>query len=210
MPRRRPTVTSVGGLPGWPFADAAAWAAMEKAYGRALEPDVRHAIHEATDTLVRVGRDTASVVAVVKRHLQIKHAVQQLERALSHPPNDVAAAVRVEVNFDPTELDPVRRLATRATQAAARLDNPAVHGLPPGTTWAWWVCEIARILKSHGLPVAVRMDFSLRGKSSPFVKLIAELQRHLPPEHRRAVQSLDALSQAIKRALRDMNQKTSD
>src|SRR5262249_52757858 len=63
-----------------------------------------------------------------------------------------------------------------------------------GMAWNQWVKALTELVRHQTLPSAA-FD-----TPSPFVRLVSELQRLLPPQYRRSTQSDVALAKAIKRA----------
>lgn len=66
-----------------------------------------------------------------------------------------------------------------------------------GDAWNNWILDLTHITRDAGLPWKVSKD-DLR--ISPFVALVQELQKRLPPECRRHIHSEAALATAIVRA----------
>jgi hypothetical protein len=81
------------------------------------------------------------------------------------------------------------------------VDRVKPSDLPAGRFWGLWIIMIAKILKSHGLPITARKDSGKKTKdSSPFISMICALHEELPPECRPQNNSLDAVAQAYHRA----------
>ena len=80
------------------------------------------------------------------------------------------------------------------------------ESFPEHEWWNIWVLMLITIMRDHGLPYQARKDSDKRKQESPspFVSFISELQKHMPVECRKYTHSLDALSQAIYRARRDL------
>src|SRR6516164_5555530 len=102
--------------------------------------------------------------------------------------------------------DPLRnissgvRLLIFASQDALReLDDVKDQGFSKGEAWERWIVQLTSIAEKHGLPWRVRKDSDKQSpkqsRSSPFVKLVWELQQSVPKAHRRY--SRGALAGAI-------------
>jgi hypothetical protein len=70
---------------------------------------------------------------------------------------------------------------------------------PDGFAWQNWIRDLTRIVEAHQLPATVRKDSdkSKTGKASPFAVFVEQFQTYIPATHRRATQSIEALSGAI-------------
>jgi hypothetical protein len=73
-----------------------------------------------------------------------------------------------------------------------------------GLAWQNWIKQLTKIAEVHQLPTAARKDTdkSTLGKVSPFVAFVHQFQNYIPVGHRRAIQSIEALSVAINTARR--------
>jgi hypothetical protein len=71
------------------------------------------------------------------------------------------------------------------------------HFWPDGSSWQSWIRNLTLIAENHQLLTAARKDADKEGTISPFVAFVHRLQTHIPEAHRRATQSLGALSGAI-------------
>ena len=95
-------------------------------------------------------------------------------------------------------------LIVACNRALADLGNRNNQGRRRGETWGNWVCHVRKIIDAHQLPTEVRKDTdkNKKGKPSPFVALIRELQARIPEANRKSSHSDIALSEAIARARR--------
>jgi hypothetical protein len=98
-------------------------------------------------------------------------------------------------------------LLDACTSARAEMDDPGLPGHREGNCWQGWVRAVTRIAKRHKLPIGAHTDKNSRGPS-PFVVLLRELQRYVPPKARRHTHSDDALAKAIQRARRGKHSRT--
>ena len=69
-----------------------------------------------------------------------------------------------------------------------------------GKAWGWWIQELTRLAKEHGLPAGVSPEVDKDGWPLPFVSLVEELESHLPADARPRERSPAALAMAILRA----------
>jgi hypothetical protein len=76
----------------------------------------------------------------------------------------------------------------------------AQAGLQPANFWNSWVRDMAGICEPHGLPTSVRND---ELGVSAFVRLIDIIQTGLDPQYRQHTTTINALSTAVARALRE-------
>jgi len=87
--------------------------------------------------------------------------------------------------------------------ALDQMEDMTAHRFwPDGLAWQIWIKQLTRIAKEHHLPTAARKDTDKKkpGQVSPFVAFVWKLQAYIPAAHRRATQSIDALSGAISTA----------
>jgi hypothetical protein len=70
-----------------------------------------------------------------------------------------------------------------------------------GWSWQLWVRDLSDIAIRYGLPTGARKDTDKvkNGKVSAFVRFVGALQNYIP-EHRRHIQSLNALAVGISKA----------
>jgi hypothetical protein len=81
-------------------------------------------------------------------------------------------------------------------------------------TWMWqdrkawnrWVVKLSDFAENNAFPTI--SSISRRGKASPFVRFVEQLQVSIPDKYRRSDHSLVALAQAIKRAREHTPQNT--
>jgi hypothetical protein len=203
------------------------WKQIERAYGHALTDNVRQAIIAATLNflLFELFERAAEPVSLAReRVLTVQKAAKAIHDALVTAPATTATvyAHHLIMRHFADETFWSRKLRSRnrdgfvrlgcllqllflgCTSALKELDDPNAPGHREGDCWRGWVRELTRIAKHHNLPASVRTDTDKHWRGpSPFVVLLRELQRHVPPEARRHKKSDDALAKAIQRARRE-------
>ena len=220
MPRRRPKIplaTAAGPRPQASIKTAD-WKRIERAYGRALPLPARRAVLKITDEYLGVAmfettaepiRDTA------KRLKQVERGARLLIDALSKCGDASAAAVYATRLIERHATDPLLPkdgklrsmllltvdLAAASATALGDLNEEATKDhFRPGEHWGSWVRRLTEISQKHGLPAALSKDSDKRTQDVPFVVLVRELQKCVPPQFRRHTHSDGALGQAIYRA----------
>jgi hypothetical protein len=195
------------------------WKKIESAYGYAVPKIAREQVFEATWNFLffAEAEQVARPLSEARRRIErIKKAASAFETAIFDPQNiardsKTYADHLVTRYLDDTRIEaPLRSVGLMASSliiacnlALAHLENPHNQGRRKGETWEHWVCRLARIMQDHQLPTEVRKDTdkNIRGKPSPFVALIRELQPRIPEANRRPHSDI-ALSEAIARARR--------
>jgi hypothetical protein len=76
------------------------------------------------------------------------------------------------------------------------------HFWPDGFAWQMWIKNLTKVAENHQLPTPARKDTDKQRNVSPFVVFVCKLQTYIPATHRRATQSIGALSVAINTARR--------
>jgi hypothetical protein len=124
-------------------------------------------------------------------------------------------------DFNPTPVFPIHvyellshtlaAVEDVASYAEMELGDPEV-GYIRGTMWVRWVYWLTIIMREHELPHAARSDSDKRrGKMSPFVLLVQELQKHLSVETQQTISipkqkgEVETLARAISRARHGMD-----
>ena len=125
-----------------------------------------------------------------------------IERNLSHPDLGDAGLGKLD-RFHELTRDYVSVAAAVAT-ACERGRREALAsvqtGLQPANVWNSWVRDMAGVCERHGFPTSVRND---ELGVSAFVRLIEVVQMGLDAQYRQHTKTIDALSTAVKRALRE-------
>jgi hypothetical protein len=156
-------------------------------------------------------RDTA------KRLKQVQRGALLLMQALAKCDEASAAAVYATRLIERHATDPLlpkhekvrfillltSGIAAASAKAVGNLNEEAAKDhFRPGEPWDSWIRRLTEILQEHGLPWAVPKDSDKRTHDVPFVALVRELQKCVPPQFRRHTHSESALEQAIYRARR--------
>jgi hypothetical protein len=194
------------------------WKRIEKAYGHSIPQEIRDHIVVATEALSLVGtaeRNAPALHTLIEKTEKLKDAAQSLLQEVGHEVKEdagqtsfetltesLATAVK-EFPYDRLQFLMMVHSVVKGCNLVLR-DWKTDGGLREGWIWDAWAQSISELMQHHGLPSAARKDLAERkpnqGEDSPFVRLIAELQKHIPEKLRRHTQSLDALSGAIYRA----------
>jgi hypothetical protein len=184
------------------------WKQIERAYGDVLAANVRQAIVEATINylLFESFERAAEPVSLTRRKvLAVQKAAKNLYDALVTAPATTAMIYAHLIARDRDRNEFVRLLPPLAGACAsvlARLDDPNLPGHRERDCWRDWVRALTRIANQRKLPTGAH-DTDKTWGPSPFVVLVRELQRHVPPEARRHGGSDVALAKAIQRARQD-------
>jgi hypothetical protein len=221
MAKRRPTIpiAHADDLPTIAFTDEQ-WQAIERAYGRQLNADVRQQI---TTVTAQYRKDCAFEPAAPKAMAQerierIRRGAGDLEEAFSASIDDELPKEQQEQQQSAhSYADGLIRqhLDERRSRARDKLhhfrhalkslvvacdcalnDLSAAEGYPGGEAWEWWIQALTQIVQRHDLPYGARI-VGTSGEPSPFVSLVRALQEHVPPKH---MFSDEALAKAIRRA----------
>ena len=188
------------------------WALTEEAYGRSLSPEVRDHIVIATDALRLVSaaeRRAPSLDKMRTKTEKLKNDAKSLLREVGHLDNEKCVCESFEELVDALNTvvkecsneDLQFLLVVKSMLSACNLilrRSESDGGLREGRMWDAWVQSINELMQYYGLPDTVRTNS--RDKDSEFVRMINELQKHIPKELRRHDHSTDALAKAIQRA----------
>jgi hypothetical protein len=194
------------------------WKKLARAFGKSLSPAQQQRIAEATETYVAFrSREMNSkpVRDTVNRIKQLRKSAESFRKAIEA--NDLSAEVfarhQIMLKFSEDYLfarddlfsglsSVVGSFVRACEHAIADLQLKPIEGEPirptDGTAWRIWVIELTGMAQESGLPTGARNDTDKdKGKPSPFVRLLMELQAQLPKElgHERSSES--ALAKAI-------------
>ncbi len=190
------------------------WKVIEKAYGHNLSPENRARILLVTEVLRRIGnmeREGPSIKGMVAETNTLKNAARSLLQKAGFPPEEDATATSFEFMTERTATE-VTKVSNPDLQFLMLVQSmfagcntmlrnwEADGGLREGYMWDVWVQFISKVMDAHGMPITARKDTRHTEVNSDFVRLIEELQKHVPAELRRHEQSVDALAGAIIRA----------
>jgi hypothetical protein len=208
------------------FLKAARRSDVEKVYGRRIPAEVWSGMKSLTRTWVTFAslERRSLPVKVVRKKLNIAvSATKKLREEFGN---------RSSIDKEPLQLDPAwiyrkyfqnsDRLFPRneiywlltyaidaflavATLVQTKMDEPDQQAEKEGLAWNAWSFQLGQLFQEHGLPISIRKDTQKRKPNippSPFVLLVAELQKHLPPDFRRFVHSTQALEEGLYRARR--------
>jgi hypothetical protein len=203
---------------------AGEWRRIEKAYGHALPSTLRQGIIEATKILkytaiFTADRRIADVEERIKRIQKGAKALYGAFRGGQPSPSHWFGDLCIEAQFEPqfstnpankhvsnvsTLIKQIESLDVACTTALDYLDRTANVTPSERSIWDLWVTTLTSTLRENGLPTSVRKDSDKQKGHlpSPFVALIRELQKSLPPKYRPPFHSDEALGQAISRARR--------
>jgi hypothetical protein len=177
------------------------WGEIEKVYGPALSEDVRKSIVSAVQALINDGtleQNALFATTASDRIREIRLSARQLKfslnkRALS---DHEERAISLQLGKEIKRLGPPRSdlretaiIAGRLVHACDRLLAKIAggEGLEEGEAWKRFIRVMTAILKKADLPTGASQSRDKRSddKPSPFVVLIAEIQKRLPPKIRR-------------------------
>jgi hypothetical protein len=224
MPKPRPTISiaHADDVPPIAFTDEV-WQAIEHAYGRQLNADVRQQITTVATEYLKdcVFERTAAPKAMARKRLKrIRRAAGDLEKvmldraAFSVSSDELSEEQQQSAHSYANYL--IRRYLGEARLARDKLhhflgvlhtlvvacdcalnDLCAAQGV--GDAWSWWIQGLTRIAQEHSLLTGVSTEPDKSGRPSPFVRLVQELDRCLPANARQR-RSPAALAMAISRA----------
>jgi hypothetical protein len=202
------------------------WQAIERAYGRKLNPDVRQQITTVTKHYLKdcvFDRSAAPKKMALKRIRRVRRAAGDLEKVMLDSKPFSASSdelSREQQQSAHSYADGLirRHLDERRSRARDKLhhfrhalkslvvacdgalnDLSAARGYRDGEAWGWWIQELTRIAGEYGLPTGVSTELDRNDRPSPFVRLVQELDRYLPADPRQR-RSPAALAMAISRA----------
>jgi hypothetical protein len=220
MPKPRPTISiaHADDVPPIAFTDEV-WQAIEHAYGRQLNADVRQQITTVATEYLKdcVFERTAAPKAMARKRLKrIRRAAGDLEKVMHDGEAFCASSdelsreqqqsahsyanhlIRRYLDEPLLARDKLRHfLHTLVVACDCALDDlSAAEGYRDGQAWDWWIQGLTEIAQRHELPYGPRI-VEASGKPSPFVALVRALQEHVPPRH---MFSDEGLAKAIQRA----------
>jgi hypothetical protein len=227
MPKPRSTlpIAHADYVPTIAFTDEE-WQAIEHAYARQLNADVRQQITTVTTQYLKdcAFERTVAPKAMAREPIErIRRAARDLEKVmLDSKPFQSAhyyANHLIRRHFTDPRLAAGRR--GRRDRRADKLyhfqgvltslvvacdcalnDLNAAEGYPEGQAWDCWIQALTQIVQRHDLPYGARI-VETSGEPSPFValvralQLLRALQEHVPARH---MSSDEALAKAIRRA----------
>ena len=231
MSKPRPTlpIAHTDDLPTSAFTDEE-WQAIERAYARQLNADVRQQITTVTTQYLKdcVFERTAAPKAMVRERLQrIRREVGDLEKVmrdgkpLSASTDELSREQQeqqqqsvhsytdhlIRRHFNDPRLvagwrgDHFRGVLTSLVVACdCALNDLSAAEDRDGQAWGWWIQELTQIAQEHNLPAGVSTELDRNGRPLPFVRLVQELERYLPANARSRRRSPAALAMAISRA----------
>jgi hypothetical protein len=215
MARKRRTIPLVIGPPFRLEPDHFNWKTVESAYGQRLSREQQKQIFEATQTyIIFRSRETNSepLRLSVDRVKRLKNSAESFRKIIVEDDSGSMAHVfarhEIKLQFSDDYLvaqDPLAGLArvvesfVHACKVATT--NMTKHSFSTdGIAWCSWVIELTRIAQQARLPTGARTDSDKNtGESSPFVRLVEELQSQLPKQFQDKRQSSTALAKAINR-----------
>ena len=227
MPKRRPTISiaHADDVPPIAFTDDV-WQAIEHAYGRPLNADVRQQISTVTTRYLKdcaFERSDAPKALVQKLLERRRRAAGNLKKVMrdskplsastdepSREQQEQQQSVRsytdhlIRRHFNDPRLvagwrgDHFQGVLRSLVFACdcALNDLGAAERSGDGQAWDWWIQALTQIVQRHDLPYGARI-VETSGKPSSFVALVRALQQHVPDKH---MFSDEALAKAIQRA----------
>jgi hypothetical protein len=230
MPKRRSTIpiAHADDLSTIAFTDEQ-WQAIEHAYGRQLNDDVRQQITTVTTQYLKdcVFERTAAPKAMARRGIErIRRGAGDLEKVMrdskplsastdepSREQQEQQQSVHsytdhlIRRHFNDPRLvagwrgDHFRGVLTSLVVACdCALNNLSAAEYRDGQAWGWWIQELTQIAQEHNLPAGVNTELDRNDRPLPFVRLVQELERYLPANARSRRRSPAALAMAISRA----------
>jgi hypothetical protein len=232
MPQVTPTIPIAslsGGDPELSISNKD-WKRIELAYGHDVPATAREQIYNATLMFLFFveGEQAARPVSEARKRIErLKKAASVFQKEFHDKPQNIGSDSRIYADYlvdrylndlpigAPERLRSMELMASSliaaCNRALADLGNRNNQGRRRGETWGNWVCHVTKIMDAHQLPTEVRKDTdkNKKGKPSPFVTLIRELQARIPDANRRSSHSDMALSEAIARARRSRSGRKS-
>jgi hypothetical protein len=221
MPKRRPTISiaHADDVPPIAFTDDV-WQAIEHAYGRPLNADVRQQISTVT---TRYLKDCAFERSDAPKAL-VQKLLERRRRAAGNLKKVMLDREAFSVSSDELSREQQQSAHSYADHLTRRyfgkLDHfrdelralvvaydctrddllRAAEGYRDGQAWDWWIQGLTEIAQRHELPYSPRI-VETSGDPSAFVALVralqSVLQEHVPARH---MFSDEALAKAIQRA----------
>jgi hypothetical protein len=201
------------------------WQAIQRAYGRKLNTEVRQRITTVTKHYLKdcvFDRTAAPKKMAQKLIRHRRRAAGNLEKAMSDSEPFSASfdeLSREQQQSARSYADGLirRHLDDRRSRARDKLYhfrlelksyvvacdgalNDAARGYRDDEAWGWWIQELTRIAGQYGLPTGVSTELDRNGRPLPFVRLVRELERYLTANARPRKRSPAALAMAISRA----------
>jgi len=191
------------------------WPKIEQAYGRSLSPDVRKHILEVTGSFVYFEvfeRQAKPMRFAIRKVEAISKAANDLRLALTGRASDesVYAKHLIRKHFSDRRLKTNRGNMTETLAGvltsllvACDLALQEMKDTPSfrvGDCWNEWIRDLTSIARKNKLPFSVSKASGKAAAPSPFVLMVAELQRHVDRGARRHSHSNSALAAAITRA----------
>lgn len=214
------------------------WSAVEQAYGQPLPPRARALIHISTLALSMFAASEGKTLPVSSAKDQLKRLKKEVLRAKTRLPSfsptidfeqtewsvkqihkKFFAGSIGKYSHEAQAIFPILELSLNALLASIEFANqqmsrPDYGRAPEGYAWETWIQDLTQIARMFGLPYQIRKDWDKQAElsPSPFVKLVMELQKHLPTTLRRHYGNgaLPALTQAIYRTRKDGTDYVSD
>ena len=203
-----------GGPPSNFKLDPGQWKQIELAIGKPLHAQIRNEILIATKKFLRLAeaesntgliadaisraegfRDAASTLIEMKEDARVPISTRGYV-------DDLIALYGSGIDLA-TFYEELKRYA-RGCEAALDDMNTASQETYWIDGWAWqlWIRELLEIAERYGLKTGVRKDSDKvkNEKVSAFVRFVGALQNYIPDEHRRHIQSPNALAGGISKA----------
>ncbi len=207
MARRAPTLPISWGEGADPDLTAITdnWQRIEEAYNTSLSSGVRKEILDATSKFVlfEAAERTAEPRKNSAKWIEdCKKANEAFGRALTAGDSDADrfAQYLVKKNFAEGEsafselVSHLPNLNAACDFALKELSDPSMPSFRKGRAWGRWIRELTKVSRNNSLPFGVSKD---EGRKSRFIDLVWELQKHVPAECRRHMQSKPALAKGI-------------
>jgi hypothetical protein len=207
-------MVSALGKPKFRFA-IDSWPKIEQQYGRLLPLNVRQHILEVTGSYLYFEvfeRQAKPLRFAIERVEAISRAANNLRLVLTGRASDESVYARhlIGKHFSDRRLKTNRGNMTETLAGvltsllvACDLALQEMKDTPSfrvGDCWNKWIRNLTSIARKNKLPFSVSKASGKAAATSPFVLMVAELQRHLDKGARRHSHSNSALAAAITRA----------
>jgi hypothetical protein len=194
------------------------WKRIETAYQHSLCETLRRNIRQATREFLEwaVFEGTVQTNSEAQARAQsIKAATREFRQAIFRCPSNIGRdadlyarhlickhlALSSQKGRDGLQtfvLKFERDVSKGCDLALRNLERDRESGFRKGGMWNRWVRKLTATLKAKQLPIEARKDTDKHtGLPSPFVCFLRELQKCIPTDFRRSIQSDGALAQAI-------------
>src|SRR5262245_57966821 len=204
MPKRRSTIpiAHADDLPTIALTDEQ-WQAIEHAYGRQLNGDVRQQITTVTTQYLKdcVFERTAAPKAMARKRIErIRRGASDLEKVMLGKPfstDEQQQSVHsytdhlIRRHFNDPRLAAGWRgdhfrgvLISLVVACDCALNDLSAAEYRDGQAWGWWVQELTQIAQEHNLPAGVSTELDRNDRPLPFVRLVQELEHYLPANAR--------------------------